>query len=442
MSAPAPTSAEEVIQAFQMLDLRLDLLEDNREIVEKEEFTGERVLEARTALLIEVQSNFLPLLRQQLADLLDSFDFRAFPETPQPNFSDVLRNISSIEPNVVNIKTFIQSLSPWKLHRIVSRIDSTHGIMKKFRCDRLLEKTVDLMCTDMHDLVEAYIKVVASQSFTIDDRDRLNELTEACYYSIDLMIGWSNRSDHEILQQKWPGALQQLDTTLEALVEQLRVSPRPDIDNNSQDEPVQEIRSLTNSSIGSSQDDRLPRIRHTPFIFNRPVRIRPPDPIKPHLRHLFVAFIPIIKLARIFYRRVMKTPASRPSFTLHEVLNSYDLERLNCEVLSLARSIELVLDILKGLNRTDDPASSLQDLRTYANAPAEVLYCCMATIASSFVPSAPLVERNPSENNYRVLFYQLKSDFYTATEEFHKIINRMEPPNFSNYWYTFSPGSI
>ncbi|KAA1065347.1 hypothetical protein PGT21_012789 [Puccinia graminis f. sp. tritici] len=422
MSAPAPTSAEEVIQAFQMLDLRLDLLEDNREIVEKEEFTGERVLEARTALLIEVQSNFLPLLRQQLADLLDSFDFRAFPETPQPNFSDVLRNISSIEPNVVNIKTFIQSLSPWKLHRIVSRIDSTHGIMKKFRCDRLLEKTVDLMCTDMHDLVEAYIKVVASQSFTIDDRDRLNELTEACYYSIDLMIGWSNRSDHEILQQKWPGALEELDTALTALVEQLRVSPRPD--NN--------IKMIDFLELG------IPHL----FLTDQSESDRPSDPIKPHLRHLFTAFIPIIKLARIFYRRVMKTPANRPAFTLHEVLNSYDLERLNCEVLSLARSIKLVLDLLKGLNRTDDPASSLQDLRTYASAPAEVLYCCMATIASSFVPSAPLVERNPSENNYRVLFYQLKSDFYTATEEFHKIINRMEPLNFYNYWYTFSPQRI
>jgi hypothetical protein len=249
------------------------------------------------------------------------------------------------------------------------------------------------------------------------------------------MIGWSNKSDHEIIQQKWPESLQELDQALAEIVEQIRMSPPPDHNSQEPDEAFQEIPSQTNSSIRSSQDDALPPAPFNPFTAPK----EPLDPIQPRLRRLFIAFIPILKLARIFYRRVMKTPSSRPAFTLHEELNSHDVERLNREVLSLARSILLVRNMLQCLNVHEEPEIYLQRLRMFANAPAEVLYCCMVSIASFFAPSASLVERNPSENTFKVLFYELKSDFYVATEEFQNLVNRLEPRNYLDYWYNFSP---
>jgi hypothetical protein len=335
------------------------------------------------AVLLQVETSFLPQVRQQLADLLKSLDIDA--DEPDPR--GCLEILPTLVTNIVRLSTAIQSLAPLgRLHN-ASRIDCSYGVLKKFRITYLWGKYKRFITLELLELLEAYEMCFLEEWFPrFHHKGEIVQKTEQCFHIIDGMMRYSKRSDHDIIQEDWQLNLKCFDDLLKKQTESINRTDRP---------------------------------------------------IQPHLLSLFQALIPIIKLVRIFYKRIISTPASKPRITFGAQMSSWQISSLQSEVNRLYKSLHFVFYAINELEEYGQTEYGVGKLRRWINAPAEYLYSSSAFIASYCDGSASGLDCHPPENLFKTVFLDLLTQFRPASEQIQILASKLAPSIYLSEYATF-----
>ncbi|WAR51706.1 hypothetical protein PtB15_1B142 [Puccinia triticina] len=350
------TTAVQLVEELHRL-AQLCRMTDARPYRETEPVYSIDELNAREALLIQLEMSLLPSLRQQLLNLLGSLDLRALPTAPEPNFKDALEITSNLHPSIMQIKKNIESLAPWRYLLAPARNDSTHGPLKQARCDRLIENFLELVNVKIRHLIQAYLHFDSRGMFSAEDRDQVIEATDSCVQAVDAMIRFSKKNDLDIIQEHWQKSLQSLDELLTDVTFRINFS--------------------NSLGQGRSQIDPAEYTPARPGWVPRSQLI----PLKLEVVHLFELAVPLIKLARIFFRRIVITPSGKPMFSLDPRICSLDIHKLDRRVSSFYESIEHVMEILYALNDEDDEQNRRQTLGSWSCIPEDRLNSCLVSLA-------------------------------------------------------------
>ncbi|EHS64398.1 uncharacterized protein PGTG_22195 [Puccinia graminis f. sp. tritici CRL 75-36-700-3] len=372
-------------QAF--IDAGFSMANDsqNRGFASTEEVLSTDELNAHKAVLLQIETSLLPQVRQQLADLLKSFDIDAADPDPR----GCLEILPTLETNIIRLNTAIQFLAPLDPHRWyhASHIDCSYGVLKKFRIAYLGRKYKYFVSYPLFSLLRAYEKCLLAEWFPWSHhKDIIVGKTEKCLHIIDGMMRLSKRSDHDIIQERWQAYLKFFDSLLTKQTERI------------------------------NQTDR---------------------PIQPQLLSLFQANIPIIKLIRIFYRRITTTPASKQSITFGAQMSSWQILSLQSEVSRIYKSLLRVSYAMDELDEHGQTEYSVGKLRRWINAPAEHLYSSAAFIASYYEPSTSGLACHPPENLFKSLFLDLLTQFRVASTEILTLASKLAPSVYATEYFNF-----
>jgi hypothetical protein len=338
-------------------------------------------MNARIAVLLQIETSFLPQVRQQLADLLKSLPLDIDVADPDPRGG--LEILPTLKANFFRLSTAIQSLVPSDEIWPDSRIDCSYGVLKQFRLSYLGRKYKILITYKLYGLLDAYGKFFFGDCFPrFHLKDKIVQGTEDCFRIIDGMMRYSKRSDHDIIQESWQPHLESFN------------------------------------SILAKQTERI----------NQTVR-----PIQPDLLSLFQATIHITKLVRIFYKRIISTPASKPRFTFDAQMSSWQLLLLQSEVTRIYQSLMRLFYTTKDLDEYGHTDLRVANLRMWIKAPAEYLYSSSAMIFCYHVPLASGLDCHPPENLFKTLFLDLLTQFREASEHIQTLTSRLAPSFYHEF---------
>ncbi|EFP77181.2 uncharacterized protein PGTG_03137 [Puccinia graminis f. sp. tritici CRL 75-36-700-3] len=337
-------------------------------------------MNAHKAVLLQIETGFLPQVRQQLADLLKSLNIDA----GEPDLRGCLQILSDLVGNIILLSMAIQSLAPLDPLYQASRIDCSYGVLKKFRIAYLGRQHQRFKSDELIMLFRACEKFCLEECWPrFHHKDEIVDKTEECFHIIDGMMRYSKRSDHDIIQEGWQLHLKRFDYFLQEQTE----------------------------------------------------RINQKEPIHPLLLSLRQATIPIIKLVRIFYRRITSTPASKPRITFGAQMSSWQILSLHSQVNRLYKSLVYVNYWIEELD--GPPEYAVEKLRKWINAPAEYLFSSSAFIASYYEPSASGLDCHPPENLFKTLFLDLLTQFSEASEQLQTQVSKLHPLTYTTEFSTF-----
>ncbi|EFP77201.2 uncharacterized protein PGTG_03157 [Puccinia graminis f. sp. tritici CRL 75-36-700-3] len=369
--------------AFRGATLSILKDDESRGFASTEQVLSADDMNAHKAVLLQIETGFLPQVRQQLADLLISLNIDA-GEPDSRGCSQILNNLVN---NIILLSMAIQSLAPLDPLYQASRIDCSYGVLKKFRIAYLGRQHQRFKSDELIMLLRAYEKCCLEECLPRPHhKDEIVDKTEECFHIIDGMMRYSKRSDHDIIQEGWQLNLKRFDYFLQEQAERI------------------------------NQKDR---------------------PIQPQLLSLRQATIPIIKLVRIFYRRITSTPASKPRITFGAQMSSWQILSLHSQVNRLYKSLVYVNSLIEELEEHGQTVDGVGKLRRWINTPAEYLFSSSAFIASYYEPSASGLDSHPPENLFKTLFSDLLTQFSEASEQLQTLASKLEPSTYTTQFGTF-----
>ncbi|KAA1068232.1 hypothetical protein PGTUg99_028617 [Puccinia graminis f. sp. tritici] len=382
------------------------------------------------ARLIKLQTISLPALRQQLLGLIESFDLRTLDKDHKPKYPDVLEITHQLGPTLNLIDTSTESLSPAigsEAMELLSKVDHDYGIVKRYRCVELRVRFHVLMTHNLRNLFGSYWEFVQRWNFVgpassdsdhdldmIRLRDSIIELTdESCQVIDDDIIKWSKRSDFAILQKTWQEQADDFSDTLNFMAQQIdynvnfkkkpkegapRNNPRENIwgGYNGFDAPEDQ------AETDSEDDGSLPEFN----LLNLE--------LIPSIR----STIPLLKLGRIFFTKLLDTPKGKPPFSLSDRLSSYELEELKTTTISFRICI---MQILHAIYEADDLAGlnsqRVDIMPLFDQGPPRALDRSLTLLAFFLVPKPSQLDLPLPENPFKEWFCEFRFTFSTALQQ-------------------------
>ncbi|KAA1098545.1 hypothetical protein PGT21_036356 [Puccinia graminis f. sp. tritici] len=314
------------------------------------------------SLLIQLETGILPLLRQQLDGMSASLDM-ADPDPskyPRPNFREAMEITSQLGQMVEQIKSSYDNIA---LIAPEAPKDKDHhcGLLKGFRIDTLLNILRRFIGDDLRWVFD-YFRYSISTWLTVEDYEsnefhhrKLIAKKTKCFKVLDFLAQWSKISDFGIAQNEWQLSVDRFDKYLEDLI--VRVTPAILFEEETGD--VDEARSHASSSSGSgderagdslsstsegdtpetSADSSLAELEDSESEDDGhlPRRPSPVNSLRPDIFKLAQLAVPLLKLGRIFFYKLLPTPTTKPRFTTSTRLSSDEMSPLMREVVSVGR---------------------------------------------------------------------------------------------------------
>ncbi|POW18947.1 hypothetical protein PSHT_05204 [Puccinia striiformis] len=357
-------------------------------------------IKARSALLTQLQGQFLPLLKRGLGGLLQTLEPSALRKNPTRNLNDTLKITTTLDHTLNQIITSVKSIAtrPITRDRSAHEKDRDSGLVKIFRCHALLDLIRDFIPYEIRQLfynyqrfIQQFLESRAFDSGTESDeaypelltlRAEIIKTTYLSLRDIDNLIRWSTLSDFSILQTNWERREKQINLSLKLLA--LHTDFKNHSRNHTEDESEDAI------IITSS----------------------------PQLVRLVQSAIPLVKLLRILFNKLLNTPTGRPPFTL-EGMSSADVQLLNSHSFKITSYVDAIVvrlvDMHKRRYAVDGDIILLEGL---ANKVTGAFNAYLVLIGSRLVPLASQPSLHPSENLFDTYFTTLRLPFQNALSLF------------------------
>ncbi|KAA1120856.1 hypothetical protein PGTUg99_026611 [Puccinia graminis f. sp. tritici] len=326
---------------------------DNWKYARQESLSTDELNTLNALLCRGVQTNFLPSLQQQLADLLGSLDLANLPNEPKPKLKDSLDIISQLADTVAQINAFVHSIAPIAVNPLqdTRHIDGTFGSLKRYRSRKLIDKFNHLICYTIQSLFDSHLLFIQAnskhppisshgESSLITLGENVIEATAQSSDAIDSIIKWSKQSDLSILQDHYQEHVNHLDSTLAVLSEQILLTKQSQKRLTNQPENESD---WTDANWSSGHANDQPG---TSLSADWPEAIS----LRPQLIKLVKTTIPLIKLTRILFKKLSsKTLTNKALFTFDTQLSSEEIQRIDHEagylILILQELLELMFHI-------------------------------------------------------------------------------------------------
>ncbi|OAV94096.1 hypothetical protein PTTG_02901 [Puccinia triticina 1-1 BBBD Race 1] len=269
---------------------------------EVEEVPTDEQVKAQKEKLNKIEKILLPSCRQQLVDLLEALDLPLKGTDPNPKFPEAVQLVKNFGPSLRELYAGVNALAPHirSLCRTSSTIDQTYGVLKRFRLESLRLGVSGIISGLLPDLWGECSLLFSNGQYAHNDpdasirRDQIISLSSNVFVEIDEALAILPRSDFGFLQIKWESFHNQLGESLAILTQQV---------NESTDDPAE-------------------------------------GNVRSRIIQLMQMAIPLVKLARIFFRKL----ARNPPFTFDDKLPSSDLQKLLRSSSSIASSVKGIVE--------------------------------------------------------------------------------------------------
>ncbi|EHS63932.1 uncharacterized protein PGTG_21949 [Puccinia graminis f. sp. tritici CRL 75-36-700-3] len=322
-----------------------------------------------------------------------------FPESaePKPKLNEALDVVSRLNTALNTLSISVCTLSPtiYSLGRKSSRIDQTYGVLKRFRCYILEMDVNELISQDLPELFLELSQFVSSGEYAqggsefsdeeyasklLSRRTQLFATIDKIQSAIDTSLRLMDRSDFGILRHIWT----EFDTELGDSLAQIA------------------------QRIHEAKDLEVPPADH-------------PFNLRPRIIHLLEQIVPLVKLARVFYRKI----GSGPPFTFGEDMCSADLELIRRGSGMINNNLSHIVNYLLRTYRAQTVERGGR-LPIFSNAVKEAMKDTLDFIASHMVPSDPA---RTVDDIMEESFGILKSQFNPTYERFLAAVNEFESVN-------------
>ncbi|KAI7953745.1 hypothetical protein MJO28_006292 [Puccinia striiformis f. sp. tritici] len=394
-------------------------------------------LNALQELLIQMQTCLLPSLQQQITELLQSLDVADLENSPMPKVLDPLEIISRLGYTVENISAFLNAIGPIavNLFQKPEEYDHAYGGLKKYRCRHLIEEINELETEETTRKLKILIGGIAKS-------------TDA---SINDVIEYIKKSDLGILQDEWRRYANDLDATLTVLSRRADLTKQYEQEPDCSDEDQSD--GASSSTDGDNQDTNDPSnpekgVTKIPND-DREIRLdanftgdHEADQseatlstdssgdysIRPQIIKLAQATIPLIKLIRIYFNKILRTPTGKPSFTIGTELSSADFTSIGHKTGSLSCETGNLLNLLFYIWDCDNEMDEREPKEVKEQCDRMCMHfdSCMKTMCSYMISSTLQVEPPISGNHFEAWSTILSEQFSLADAQFRKALHDFE----------------
>ncbi|PLW17374.1 hypothetical protein PCANC_14080 [Puccinia coronata f. sp. avenae] len=353
-------------------------------------------IDPRKEKSLEIQTSLLPPVKQQLNDLLRAFGLGDdAPKNSGPSLDEALEIMTKFGPAQDHIESAIEcnQLRTDFLHlqRNSSRVG--HG-----------------ESNDILDLLHNYKEYIRSgqlypdhPSHAEDDsesrpkiKDKIIHKTAVLCRKVDAMIECSTRSDFGLLQAEWElwvGYLSELLPRLTSTIQALK-KPEPEPANADQ----------------ADTTDNLPRL------------------IKLVIIKLLEQAVTIVKLGRIFWKKLLITPSGKTPITVSDNLSSEQFFEVRLGPEELAGMIQdFVQDLIKIVEQHQVNTKNAADLRGSIVAPGERLEAAMRPFPDFILPAASVVTPPSTQALLDDLFSDFIPPYNLAVHNLSDTVNSLKP---------------
>jgi hypothetical protein len=390
-----------------------------------------------------MQNSTLPALQQQLGEMLESLNLDDLPaKVPNPNLFYAPEIVFRLGHTVEQINHFVQSIAPIVINplHIPEKSDHDYGGLKVYRSTDLIEKMNDLMHRNVQVLLNHHVLFIraCSNNHPISSYDQskltshsrnLVQATAQTSKAIDRLIKWSKKSDFGLIQDDCRSFAYGLDPILENLFTRMilkvtsdkwTISINAGHTNQSQAEPEDE-RQDTRSDIDSSDAQD-----------NQPSTSRLPDSFEDislslQLMRLAKATIPLIKIIRIFFKKLSDTPISKAPFTISAQLCSDEINPMDYEIGSLDCDIENLLNVIYQLDDGPIEMAQVKYLETLHDELYRHFNSSLTLLCFHLIPLSETQYHLPrSVNLCKTWFLTLREHFCLASDIFADALYQMK----------------
>ncbi|KAH9466852.1 hypothetical protein MJO28_000535 [Puccinia striiformis f. sp. tritici] len=382
-------------------------------------------INARTRIVVELQLTLLPVLQQQLADLLASLSLETLSQDPDPRYNVTREILAQIGPHLRRIRHSVCAISPSYEAGVAgpAGIDGHYGMVKTYRCDSLAKDVEKITCYLLRDLFEVYaefmgegessgdfplfsglkIPLYSLRAQTMQKTARINKL-------ISNVIKRSRQSDLANLQEKWQTVVKRLTSSLKYVSRRIHCTLNRPIDEDSESED-------TSDSDGDDESEGSIKLEdHSLYASSAHT------PLHPHVLELVQASLPILKLGRIFYNRLLVR--SSPTFTLDDRTSSRDIMNMKEDTIQIAINILAIVDNTINIHmERDDLQLRMQAVHSSMNKIMEELDSSIISLGFQLLPIPPRANLPSSENYFRTRFYDLRHQFRWALGRLDKSVH-------------------
>ncbi|KAI9616196.1 hypothetical protein KEM48_005288 [Puccinia striiformis f. sp. tritici PST-130] len=358
---PSSKSTNYAIETFARLAYQCEDMQQHHAVVYGDEKAmSNDEMNYRIDLLTQVQTNFLPSLQQNLAHLLECIDLEGLRSDTRAKLRDNRTLASSISVNLNGLCSALGQMAPFinSVGFKYSRNDSSYGSLKQYRCDALRNKiSHQLVPKELYDLFLEYTAFVRIRKFpynrevSLADRsdvtrrgNRLIAKTAEISHTIECIVQWSRRSDYGILQEEWGIRETQLTDRLSQLINRLDAATQSYQENNIEIAVINPVRAPENNEAGNDPMEDNQDEANRPE--ERAAAPPPPLPLKTRIVELMQLALPVVELARNFYRRLLNDRYRREPFRLDSQMSSHEIEWLQSQLCPIGSYIIRILKIL------------------------------------------------------------------------------------------------
>ncbi|POW12477.1 hypothetical protein PSTT_04430 [Puccinia striiformis] len=375
-------------------------------------------LNALQDLLPQLQTCFLPSLKRQIAELLESLDIVDRANTPKPKLLDPLEILSRLGHTTEKISGFLTAIAPIAFNplRKPETYDHDYGGLKEHRCCRLTYSIIRLMddlLWRLFDDIREYIPHWRPTDLKIGHYNGASQIYEK--RNMSLMLTESSNTNRINEQSE-----QELDQSDEGQSSGASSSPVggdqdmtdfPDTEEFVTETPdVNEDIRLDAESTSDYQADQSDDVQSTDSLGDTSIR--------PHIIKLIQSTIPLIKLIRIFLKKLLNTPTSKPPFTIGTRLSSNELSSIGTQIRCLSSDVDDLLSTLWYMWDCDDEMGDLKRLERLRNQMCKHFDSSLILLSLYLVPITPPVESPISGNHFKAWFFTLRQQFYVAEKNF------------------------
>ncbi|WAR60997.1 hypothetical protein PtB15_13B248 [Puccinia triticina] len=330
----------------------------------------------RTQLLAKLQSKSLPSLRRHVLALSRILLLRRsdppLDNQPMPlvyKWKLMLKVLLKLESTLRDVKFAIACISP-ALDSKEMRDDKDFKQLKFFRSSRLALRTYAATGKVGAFLQNSYRFIYESGQHCYEDSSRRHEIETmaiACSESINWTLIYISKSEVNVFQDAWEGAIESISDSLG--------NARP----------------VNDTSDTPPQADHI-RLSHTPL-----------------------SIISVIKLSRIFVAKLLKISTDKENLTMVSDLSSREIDMFGRTTQAISESIARLVDALRAANpddQVDDSEIMTKSISDLLGAPRVILLL----LQHIFRPVHP--DRLWYKIHLKAWFYQWNKLHRLATQQF------------------------
>ncbi|KNE89227.1 hypothetical protein PSTG_17317 [Puccinia striiformis f. sp. tritici PST-78] len=363
-------------------------------------------VEIRAELFDQLQSKRLPTLQRQLNSLSEALvsSRSDLQDKPVTKLKLVLKILSKLDVTLGKIKFAIACINP-DLEADEVRYDKDFKKLKSFLCRRLALKVYQvtgLVCKLLQTSARYYQR--SGHQFNEHQprrKTKILTMKSNCSKSIDKLIEYMNKTELNHIQYAWRMSLNSVIISLGKF-----------------------LKFVAQSSTKIEDSHSIPDLEPS-----RPSTKTPPPADPSGLSRATIAVITIMKLMRMFFKKMLKISNDKQSFKMVTYLSSRELDTCLTGPHNLAEAIECLVETLsedpEEDNHYEDVMIINQAIHRLITTPQLVLFMIDYVFEYSFLPD----HLNSRKVNYKAWFYQWNQEHHLATRNFLEALRFLIPPD-------------